>query len=357
MNKFVSFAIIFLCCISVPYSQRSKSMTKKRKSSAAGVEKVMSDSVQQSTVRNFDLDTISGVKNGDVFVGGSKVSLEDENGKKILGGAVLLKISGGKMKITKFTSIGAIDQMFFVDNSTGWITSIGDGTYKTTDGGETWTKLESSDTIRNVFFLDADTGWYFGIDRYFKSSVNGKVEKLKSFDYFHPVKKLQFLSPDSGWLQIVVDSKIRFQQTEDGGKNWTDVSIDGDEEVGDFQFINYFDGFAVGSRGLYKTVDAGKTWKSLKEQFKDGLYDRLFFVDRNVGWIIGDKSCSTQDGGQNWICRDFPKEMKKALSYIKGIVFTDVDNGWILTDEGLYFTKDGGRSWKRRLIILDKLKF
>lgn len=357
MNKIISAALIFLCCISVSYSQRSKSMTKKRKSSAAGVEKIKSNSVQQSTVRNFELNAISGVKYGDVFVGGHKLSLEDENGGKIPGGAVLVKISGGEMKITKITSIGSINQMFFVDNLIGWITGYGDGTYKTTDGGETWTKLESSDTIRNVFFLDADTGWYFGMDRYFKSSVNGKVEKLKSFDYFHHVKKLQFLSPDSGWLQIVVDGKIRFQQTEDGGKNWTDVSIDGDEEVGDFQFINYFDGFAVGSRGLYKTVDAGKTWKFVNEQAKNGSYSRLLFIDRNVGWIIGEKSCSTQDGGQNWTCREFPKEMKKALSYVKGVVFTDVDNGWILTDEGLYFTKDSGRSWKRKLITLEGLDF
>lgn len=345
--------ITLLCCASYIYPQQIKSKPIKKKKISVSKEKkgepILSE---QSVVQVSDLNIIARGKDGNLFVGGYNTEFEEN---KVNAYSLLWKISGDRVSVKKLSFLGQIGEMFFLDDFTGWISGPGSGVYKTTDGGENWEKLANSDDIRgSIFFLDNDTGWYFGKDEYLKRIRKGNVEKLKLFENFPYVKKLQFTSFEQGWLIDVLNSKNRFRYTEDGGLTWKQITID-NSSADNFQFIGNAEGFAIAEKGLYYTNDNGKSWELIKEQTKNEWFNNLFFIDRNTGWTIGQNICSTKNGGTDWKCSELKKEVKDKTIY--GFVFTDVDVGWLLSDKGLYTTMNGGNTWQRKLLSFNEVEF
>ncbi|HLM01712.1 MAG TPA: YCF48-related protein [Pyrinomonadaceae bacterium] len=350
MKRFSLALVIIACCVSVFYGQAATFKTKQKKLGNSGKKAAESKAAQSSIVRNTDLNVISAIKGGDVFIGGRGTSFE---GEKIRGYGLLVKISNGEIVFKKLPFLSDIRDIFFVDNTTGWITGYG-GTYKTIDGGETWEKAEFSGVNGSLFFLDAANGWYFSDNAVLKRVKENRVEALKSFENFPYVRKLQFTSSERGWLRDVVKGQGRFLQTKDGGKNWNAANIDGDN-IDDFQFINDYQGFVLARDGLYYTNDGGEIWQPIKKETKDEWFNKLFFENRNTGWIIGQKNCFTQNAGITWKCADSLKELKDKS--IRDFVFTDDRNGWLLTDKGLYFTENSGTVWQRKPLLFEDISF
>ncbi|MBI3411055.1 MAG: protein kinase [Planctomycetes bacterium] len=66
-------------------------------------------------------------------------------------------------------------------------------------------------------------------------------------------------------------------------------------------------GFAASNRAIYKTVDAGLTWKAIFQPafLKSGNFQALGFRDALVGWLgSNNKLYGTTDGGDSWIPAD-----------------------------------------------------
>ncbi|MDQ3801503.1 MAG: hypothetical protein M3384_18935 [Acidobacteriota bacterium] len=287
------------------------------------------------------MSVISAIKGGDVFIGGRGISFE---GEKIRGYGLLVKISNGEILFRELPFLGDIRDIFFLDNLTGWVTGY-DGIFRTTDGGETWKKLEFSSMNGPLFFLDADNGWYFSQSGKLNRIKGEKVETLKEFEGFIHVKKLQFTSPERGWLRYVENSRNVFLQTKDGGRNWNPVNV-GEDAPHDFQFFNDYEGFVLVADGLYYTNDGGENWQPVRKEAEREWFGKLYFQDRNTGCIIGQKDCFTNDGGTSWKCAEPLKELGNRI--IRGFVFTDARNGWLLSEDGLYFTENGGTVWRRQ---------
>ena len=342
---------------------------------------------------------------GPAVMGGRITSIDAvDNNPRIIyvgtaGGGVWKSLSGGtlwKPLFEKYSqSIGAltIDQNH---PDTVWVgtgesnmrntVSIGSGLYRSTDGGENWVKvgLDSTEHISRIVI----------------DPRNSNV--------------VYIAAPGPLWG----DSKHRgLYKTADGGKTWEKILYT-DERTGcaeiimnpknpDVLYVSMWQfrrtpySFSSGGKGsaLYKSTDAGKTWKKIQNGLPEGDFgrialnaapsepDKLFAIveSKNTGLYLSD------DGGETWRqqsstfnvnARPFyfsvievdPKDAKRvyrpafsfSISSDGGQSFTEASQagGWVHsdmhalwinpdntshmylgTDGGVYMSMDRGNNW------------
>jgi photosystem II stability/assembly factor-like uncharacterized protein len=258
-------------------------------------------------------------------------------------------------------SIGAIaidpsnPKNVWVGTGEGWTrnsTSIGNGIYKSTDGGENWTNMGLPDSER--------------ITRIVVHPKNSDVV------YACVPGKLWSDSPDRG-----------LYKTSDGGKSWSlilkganlstgcsSVSLDPKNPeallVGmwDFRrkgwtFRSGGDGpDAASGSGLYASLDGGKTFTALDEKSRKGLppapWGRVEVVhapsDGKVVYAFIESKDSalfrSADGGQTWEKRDKSQWMVWRPFYFSRLVIDPTNPDRLFKPDGaLVVSEDGGRSF------------
>lgn len=149
----------------------------------------------------------------------------------------------------------------------------------TTDGGATWTSRDMSDlasALIDVVFLDADRGFITGQ----ATEADGEGAAILATEDGGETWEVRFTSPlsgEQGW-------KIDFPTPEIGyvsGQNF-----DNEPKV-------------------FKTTDAGLTWTALNIPFRGVFLSGVSFVDAQNGWVGGDPSFVTTDGGATWARYDY----------------------------------------------------
>ncbi|MBN1302656.1 MAG: PQQ-binding-like beta-propeller repeat protein [Melioribacteraceae bacterium] len=216
---------------------------------------------------------------------------------------------------------------FFGENA-GWVVGTSGKIFRSTDGGLNWTDNSYSDNSVNfnsVFFVNADTGWIAG----------------------------------SGGMMLY---------TVDGGNNWTIQNTGVTQDIFDVFFINSKKGRAVGSGNLYlSTEDGGTNWTF--SWLGTISISSVFFLDENLGWIVGSNILETTDGGENW--EEYGYGLLLGLNSIQ---FRDQYTGWAVGDDGLILHKTsevksldllwkrdgselpgGGYTWSTPLIMENKV--
>ncbi len=264
--------------------------------------------------------------------------------------------------------------------------SIGDGLYKSTDAGDNWTKigLDSTEHISKIIIDPKNSDiiyiaapgplWSDGTHRgLYKSTDAGKTWN-----------KILYINEKTGCADIAVDpenTNIIYATT------WQ------------FRRLPYsFNSGGPGS-GMYKSNDAGKTWKELSKGLPAKPFGRVALTlapssPKNMLAIVESANTGlyiSSDGGENWkqqsasfnvVSRPFyfstlvidPKDPKRvyrpALSFSYssdgGYSFTDASNegGWVHsdhhalwinpdntnqmylgTDGGVYISLDRGATW------------
>ena len=210
-------------------------------------------------------------------------------------------------------SSGWVNDLYFKNEMNGYAVGTTGGSVpnifgyfaKTTDGGQTWT----SQTINNTtdcklikvlndttMFISASTGSY---DRLFKSSNDGVNWNMLYGGYaMYTTHKLYFFDDQTGWA---VGYYGQIEKTTDGGENWINVS--------------------PGSINDYRDC---------------------YFMTRNIGWVVGSANGTdtmtvirTSDGGNSWT-------ISPNLASAKQILFVNPDTGYIVTDNHIYKTSNGG---------------
>ncbi|MCB0372409.1 MAG: hypothetical protein KDD31_05335, partial [Muricauda sp.] len=289
-------------------------------------------------------------------------------------------------------SIGAVeldpndpDKTIYVGTGETWTrnsVSVGDGLYKTTDGGANWNKIgfENSERIASIIVNPNNSQEiYVGV----LGALWGDSEErgvYKSSDGGATWVRLLYIDPKTGCADLAMDpsnpnvlyasmwefrrtgwsfesggDKSALYKSTDSGKTWNKIHNGFPEgKLGRL-------GIAVAPsnpnvlytvieaekderKGLYRSNDAGASWEQLNNDF--GITVRPFYFSRIVvdpknedvvvkGGLSGSIS---RDGGKTF------KDLGNMHSDIHDIVFSikDSDIMYVGTDGGVYRTWDGG---------------
>ena len=231
----------------------------------------------------------------------------------------------------------------------------------------TWNR-QSSGTLgwlHSVFFLNQKTGWAVGSKGALLTTNDGGVTwTIQARPTEDSLQDVYFSSPQNGWLVCEANiyelttkeaPRTYLMHTEDGGKTWEKVDVNGADLKGNVDtrltrliFSRGGRGWVFGEAGTaYTTTDAGKTWKRLQLPTRYLLLGGAF-VDNDRGWLVGAGATilQTSDGGDTWHA--------SRLTDVAGIRFTAasfIDNrlGWAVgTGGSILRTINGGRTWTRQ---------
>lgn len=219
--------------------------------------------------------------------------------------------------------------------------SVGDGVYRTYDGGKTWQHLglQNSERISKIIIHPNDPNTVF-------VAVLGALWSD---------------SPDRG-----------IYKTTDGGKNWekvlfvdnrtgaSDLTIDPTNPdhliAGMYSFRrqawDYFSG-GKGS-GMFESKDGGKTWARMTQDLPKGLMGRISISrsggDSNILYALIESDSTalfkSTNGGASWKEVNRSPVVKERPFYFNLIVADPVDTAKVWKPGlNLYMSKDGGKSF------------
>ena len=205
-------------------------------------------------------------------------------------------------------------------------------------------------------------------------NVRGVWKTVREGDWSARLNDVHFISETHGWAvgnpaKFVIGHGQRTSptyteggesiilHTANGGQKWNkqDSGIFG-KPLRKVYFRSKTEGWCIGDSGtLLRTTDGGQTWKQLKTDTENNLYD--ITMNSSGGWIVGDWATllRTTDGGQTFEKVDGSAFEEKSL---RGVYFVDDTHGWIITystphGEGdighIYRTTDGGKTWGQQL--------
>lgn len=261
-----------------------------------------------------------------------------------------------------------LSKVFFIDDKNGWIVGnkvdsedkvLGNFIYKSTDSGNSWKQIKMkfppNSIINDVFFINNSTGWILlqnNINSWeeekYKSWVYKTSDNGKTWQLVHTSKiglhyyKIKFADEKNGWLlaegSVMKESPVLTKpfrsysrpifKTTDGGKSLTDVSSDISEDLDDDLptdiFVENSNKIIISTVSqFFKTEDNGKTW----EKFNANFYDD--FIGNNV--VAGTNERINHVGklseNRYRIANGFRNDTEGSRSYL---AIQQNDESWIL---------------------------
>ena len=275
------------------------------------------------------------------------------------GGGVWKSQDGGVMFNSIFDkhcqSIGCVaidpvnpDKTIWVGTGEVWTrnsTSIGDGIYKSNNGGKSWKKmgLEKSDRISSIQINPNNTDEVFvGV----QGALWGPNEErgvYKTIDGGLTWEKIFYIDENTGCSELVMDPKnpnILYASFWEHRRTAWSFSSGGEQ------------------CGLYKSIDGGKSWNKIHQGFPKGTLGRIAIAiapsNSSILYSViesADKKLSgmyrSEDAGENWkhLNSDFGLVVRPF--YFSRIV-VHPKNPDIVVKAGLFgsFSRDGGKTFK-----------
>ncbi len=259
----------------------------------------------------------------------------------IVGGdGVMLSTDNGGQTWTqnpKFTT-DAFIQIYFTSETTGWLLCERDiyarganaSSYlrKTTDGGRTWERVEFQDggreRVTKLLFNKNGGGTAFGEGGIFYKLQEDGTSWKKSQTAIH------FLLLDGafsdGLIGTIVGTGGTILFTEDNGLTWDKASLLGDTDTrfNAVHFAGEKGAIGVGTKGrIFRSNGGGRLWRQIVSPTTANLND-VYFTDATNGWAVGDNGIilRTRDGGKTWMDGN-----SRATHNLEKIVFAG-DRGW-----------------------------
>lgn len=198
-----------------------------------------------------------------------------------------------------------------------WLTGD-DYTWQTDDGGTTWRRLFPQ-ASSPPYFADTNHGWMIVATS--DSSNQSYVTKDGGQTWYPcgpalgdemqtPAGRAYFLSPQLGWAitSQTVDRQTIYgvARSTDGGCKWKQLwtsDENPDERYSSIYFLNEREGWLAGSANgsLFHTIDGGKTWNEINLPVSNlGVLD-VYFAGSQKGWIYTERGIyRTTNAGRTW---------------------------------------------------------
>jgi photosystem II stability/assembly factor-like uncharacterized protein len=245
------------------------------------------------------------------------------------------------------------------ENGKSWCTGSLGGIYHSEDSGQTWSKQLSgvSTLLSDIDFYSDQLGCIVGSDGVVLVTKNGGTLWSKNIC---GTKALSAVNIHRGSIRVAGESGS-FYQSIDSGAHWQQIPQMPPLNYKQIKFISQNRGFAFGSDLHYAvTNDAGLNWFSDSARIgtpnvtnSGGWFVDCQFFDSLSGYILFDQCLvGTPDGGYNWTTIIWSRDNPYKYSSMKfnKIFFEDPDNGLILTDSmNLFRIEKGFKSWKKEI--------
>ena len=265
------------------------------------------------------------------------------------------------------------EDVYFVNEITGWAVGSRGVIAHTRDGGMTWTKQDASVekiyTLNEVHFSDENNGWIIGNIRALASGTGTVILHTQdggiTWEHQHEAAEedladMDFVDVGAGWIAGTTFHRGQFAGTifhTDDGQNWeTQFEID-DIWFSGVDFVDRNEGWAVGNETdgknwiIFHSLDGGDNWE---EQARSDRYhlDDIHFVNSQTGWAVGNTILHTSDGGATWSPQlNGIEDARDGILpnwVLEDVYFLHDRIGWIAGSRGarLLHTEDGGANWQ-----------
>jgi photosystem II stability/assembly factor-like uncharacterized protein len=258
---------------------------------------------------------------------------------------------------------GRHEDVWFVDDATGWVVNGRGEVWHTSDGGSSWDmQIWTGEYVRSVTFATSMRGWF--------GHLHGDPDELMYETYdggatWKPVPNLPADSPPGICAMWAVDEEViyasgrydgpaRMLKTADGGASW--IGLDLSEHLGnlvDCYFRTPDHGFVVGGTDhptgrarILETMDGGASWIVRHTSSMTGEWCwKISFPSPTVGYVSIERAVgpmrvlATTDGGATWTEKPAPDSREQGIGFISEQV------GWLGGGTPTFMTTDGGTSW------------
>jgi photosystem II stability/assembly factor-like uncharacterized protein len=262
---------------------------------------------------------------------------------------------------------GRHEDVFFLDEYTGWVCNLAGQIWKTTNGGASWDlQLDIPEAFRSITFVDSQRGWAGSV-----FNVNLLWETFDGGENWGVVPSIPEPRPAGICALWPIDSNVIYGcgkysgpasliKTVNGGTTWTTIDLSAyATTLVDCHFTSADSGFVVGGVGEFLnltkaivlfTADGGATWDVRWQGSRTAEWGwKISFPTPDVGYVSLETnnthhwSLKTVNGGQTWTERFFGSGSNRRE---QGIGFANTSLGWLGGSPGLAFeTIDGGQTW------------
>ncbi|MBA3649121.1 MAG: T9SS type A sorting domain-containing protein [Chitinophagales bacterium] len=277
-------------------------------------------------------------------------------------------------------------------NISGYV-FIGDGIYKSTDGGGTWKNMGLSETkiISKIIVDSSNSNIVYAATMGLPFETNTDRGLYKSIDGGETWSKILFVDVDAGIIDMVIDpvnpniiyaaswNRIRnnyfsevygpdahIYKTTDGGSTWNilnnglpdfttcRIGLAISKQNPEKLYAIIVDTIQFGVQGIYKTINGGTTWTNALGNFDQetfgtqGWYFGKIYVnpanDEQI-YVPGVELQTSTDGGNKW--NPATPSWYSYLVHADGhyMEFVDQNNFYYCTDGGMYKTTDNCNTW------------
>lgn len=242
-----------------------------------------------------------------------------------------------------------VEEVYFMNQNTGWIAGSYKTIYKTVDGGESWLNKNGPDLdehfwLNDITFFDEMNGCAVGEKLFMPyqsisltTNDGGESWKETIITNCEGLKSVQYVGPDTIWA---ISEEGKFIRSTNIGEDWEVIQqIAG--HFTDLYFFNSNDAIAISNSHLILTTNDGwATWESAEIGYSN-IINKFSFADPQNGIGVGSSNISrTIDGGSNWY---------SSFDKFSIIDFFEADNGWMVSEnepKHLLQSIDEGFTWE-----------